>query len=115
MGTAQYVSPEVLRGESVEQACDYWALGVIVYQFLTGNFLFDDVSEYLIYRKVLEARYKLPDDFHELARDLIQKFVVVDVKQRLGSTYCGGVEEVKRHSFFAGMDFEKLATRQPPL
>uniref|UniRef100_A0A0N5B0X9 non-specific serine/threonine protein kinase n=1 Tax=Syphacia muris TaxID=451379 RepID=A0A0N5B0X9_9BILA len=115
VGTAQYVSPEVLRGEAVEQACDYWALGVIIFQFLTGEFLFNEVSEYLTYKKIVEAHYALPEEFPSEAGDLIQKFVVVDVKNRLGSTYMGGDLNVKAHNFFSGVNFDELVNLAPPM
>ncbi|VDD89742.1 unnamed protein product [Enterobius vermicularis] len=114
VGTAQYVSPEVLLGEPVEQACDYWALGVIIYQFVTGKFLFDEVSEYLIYQKIIKANYELPEDFPPSAGDLVKNLVVVDIKERLGSTFCGGASKVKSHVFFNGIDFDCLPNISPP-
>uniref|UniRef100_A0A914RFQ3 Protein kinase domain-containing protein n=1 Tax=Parascaris equorum TaxID=6256 RepID=A0A914RFQ3_PAREQ len=62
VGTAQYVSPEVLNGEAVQETCDYWALGVIIYQLLTGRHAFHDESEYLIYRRILHASYDIPEE-----------------------------------------------------
>ncbi|VDM38483.1 unnamed protein product [Toxocara canis] len=114
VGTAQYVSPEVLNGEVVEQACDYWALGVILYQLLTGHHAFHDESEYLIYRKISRASYDVPEDMPLVARNLIAKLLVVDVSKRLGSVESGGAEAVKSDEFFEGVPWDNLESVQPP-
>ncbi|VDK50872.1 unnamed protein product [Anisakis simplex] len=114
VGTAQYVSPEVLNGQAVEQACDYWALGVIMYQFLTGKHAFHDESEYLIYRKILNAQYDLPKDIPAQASDLIQRLLVVDMASRLGSIKMGGADAVKQHRFFEEVDWANLENVKPP-
>lgn len=114
VGTAQYVSPEVLNGEPVQQACDYWALGAIIYQLLTGEHAFHDVSEFLIYRRVVRAAYKFPDGFPEVARSLVKNLLVVEVKSRLGSMESGGADAVKRHPFFQGVQWDSITNSEPP-
>ena len=42
LGTADYMAPEVIKGESVNYLLDFWSLGVIGYEFLTGNLPFND-------------------------------------------------------------------------
>ncbi|KAM3727874.1 3-phosphoinositide-dependent protein kinase [Dirofilaria immitis] len=108
VGTPQFVSPEVLKGEPVQQACDYWALGVIIYQLLTGKHAFYDVAEYLIYRRILSAAYKIPDDFPEIAANIVRKLLIVKVTDRLGSVESGGAETVKKEPFFDGIKWDSI-------
>lgn len=114
VGTAQFVSPEVLKGEPVQQACDYWALGAIIYQLLTGQHAFHDVCEYLIYRRIMNATYKIPDDFPEIAASIVRKLLVVKVEDRLGSIESGGAETVKKEPFFDGIQWDSITETEVP-
>ncbi|VDK54892.1 unnamed protein product [Gongylonema pulchrum] len=115
VGTAQFVSPEVLNGEPVQQACDYWALGAVIYQLLTGKHAFHDESEYLIYRRVLRLLYKFPDDFPKVAKDIVKKLLVFKAEDRLGSVELGGADGVKKHPFFDGVHWDSITQTEPPL
>ena len=59
VGTAQYVSPEILTNSGSSKASDLWALGCIIYQMVTGIPPFQAQNEYLIFQKVphLNTRY----------------------------------------------------------
>ena len=52
VGTAQYVSPEMLQGRPEEKASDLWALGCILYHFIAGSFPFKGTSQYHIFQKI---------------------------------------------------------------
>ena len=52
VGTAQYVSPEILTNSGSSKASDLWALGCIIYQMVTGIPPFQAQNEYLIFQKV---------------------------------------------------------------
>ncbi|KAL6725837.1 hypothetical protein Aduo_007865 [Ancylostoma duodenale] len=108
VGTAQYVSPEVLEGAPVSDATDLWALGVVIYQFLTGKHAFHDESEYLIYRRIQKLLYSYPPDFPPPAKDCIDRLLVVKPEDRLGS------EELRNHEFFSGIDWDNLRNCKPP-
>jgi 3-phosphoinositide dependent protein kinase-1 len=61
VGTAEYVSPEVLVDKEVGHECDLWALGCIIYQMFTGIAPFKDKTEYLIFKKILELDISYPE------------------------------------------------------
>lgn len=61
VGTAQYVSPEVLNGNAAHPAMDLFSFGCIIYQMLCGKFAFHSGSEYLIFQKILKLQYSFPD------------------------------------------------------
>ena len=63
MGTAQYVSPEILTNSGCSPALDLWALGCIIYQMVTGIPPFQGNSEYLIFQKVKNI-FSKPDQYN---------------------------------------------------
>ncbi|KAK5972188.1 3-phosphoinositide-dependent protein kinase 1 [Trichostrongylus colubriformis] len=114
VGTAQYVSPEVLEGEPVSPATDLWSFGVVVYQFLTGKHAFHDESEYLIYKRIQKLLYSYPPDFSNAAKDLIDRLLVVKPENRLGAKKMSGPEAIRGHEFFDGIDWNNLSNTRPP-
>lgn len=61
VGTAQYVSPEILNGQPTSRATDLWALGCIIYQMISGLPPFRASTEYLIFQKVLKVEMTFPE------------------------------------------------------
>ncbi|XP_034251085.1 3-phosphoinositide-dependent protein kinase 1 [Thrips palmi] len=116
VGTAQYVSPELLRDKSASHSSDLWALGCIIYQMVAGLPPFWARSEYIIFQKILKLEYEFPDGFSPSARDLVEKLLVIDPKQRLGANDCPGegYPSVRAHPFFQGIDFKTLSETNPP-
>lgn len=128
VGTAQYVSPELLTAKPIStgsvdadgnakplpppHAADFWAFGCVLYQFITGKTPFRAPNEYLIFQKITKLEYDFPAEFPEDARDLVSKLLVLDPLQRLGSKR--GVEEIKEHRFFASIDWNTIWTQDVP-
>ncbi|KAL3088655.1 hypothetical protein niasHT_023273 [Heterodera trifolii] len=114
VGTAHYISPEVLKSEDVGPECDYWALGAIIFQMISGQPPFRAVNEYKILKKILSLDFHFPDGFPEVARHLVSRLLVYKPSERLGSSQKGGIEALKRHSFFKDVEWSSLFTRKPP-
>ncbi|VDI81121.1 3-phosphoinositide-dependent protein kinase 1-like isoform X2 [Mytilus galloprovincialis] len=114
VGTAQYVSPEVLTSKQVCSSSDLWALGCIIYQLLSGLPPFRGGHEFQIFQKIQKLEYEFPDGFDPLARDLVEKLLVIEPTQRLGCEELGGMEQLKSHPFFEGIDWEHLSEQKPP-
>lgn len=115
VGTAQYVSPELLNGQLTSRAADLWALGCIIYQMISGLPPFRGATEYLIFQKVLKAEMSFPDGFDKTAENLVQQLIHLDPRERIGmqdisSTY----ESLRRHPFFDSIDWETVRTQSPP-
>ena len=74
VGTAYYVSPEILKGEYTEK-CDIWSAGVILYIFLSGDPPFNGPSDSAIYQKIAEQKFSFPEkkwsQISKEAKDLI--------------------------------------------
>ncbi|KAI0539159.1 kinase-like domain-containing protein [Xylaria digitata] len=102
VGTAEYVSPELLTNKSACKASDLWAYGCIIYQMLAGRPPFKGGSEYLTFQKIVNLDYDFPPGFPPTARDLVERCLVLDPAQRLT------IEHIKNHEFFDGQQFGKM-------
>lgn len=99
VGTAEYVSPELLTHKNACKASDLWAFGCIVYQLLAGRPPFKGGSEYLTFQKIVNLDYDFPQGFPPAARDLVERCLVLDPARRLA------IEHIKNHEFFDGHPF----------
>ncbi|KAH7134823.1 kinase-like domain-containing protein [Dactylonectria estremocensis] len=101
VGTAEYVSPELLTHKNACKASDLWAFGCIIYQLLAGRPPFKGGSEYLTFQKIVNLEYEFPAGFPPAARDLVDRCLVLDPARRLT------IEHIKNHEFFDGQQFGK--------
>lgn len=61
VGTAEYVSPEMLNDEQLGPECDLWALGCIIYRCMVGRTPFKDKTEYLIFENIRKNKISFPE------------------------------------------------------
>lgn len=99
VGTAEYVSPELLTDKNACKASDLWAFGCIVYQLLAGRPPFKAGNEYQTFQKIVALDYTFPEGFPAVARDLIERLLVLDPSQRLP------IEHIMTHAFFNGIQW----------
>lgn len=114
VGTAQYLSPEVLVDGEVGPSCDYWALGAIIFQMVSGLPPFRAINDYHTFQKIQKLDYSFPEGFPDLPKDLVRKFLVFDPNKRLGSEEAGGSVSVRSHPYFATVNWDNLITKTPP-
>ncbi|KAI0958424.1 hypothetical protein AcV7_004251 [Taiwanofungus camphoratus] len=119
VGTAQYVSPELLEGSETSKSSDFWALGCIIYQMIAGRFAFQGLSDYLTWQKIKRIEYSFPEGFDDQAKDLVQRLLVRDPLQRLGAGPSGSgcdMQALRAHLFFASINWSTLwSDPVPPL
>lgn len=109
VGTAEYVSPELLTDKNACKASDLWAFGCIIYQLMAGRPPFKAGNEYLTFQKIVALDYEFPIGFPAVARDLVERLLVLDPACRLP------IEHIKNHEFFAGITWgTDLWTRKAP-
>ncbi|KAI9215842.1 kinase-like domain-containing protein [Blastocladiella britannica] len=83
-GTMDYLSPEHLtKRPSYTSAVDQWALGAMLYEFLTGEAPFYAATNRETYARIERGDIKFPPDFDPLAMDLVKKLLVKNPEQRL--------------------------------
>ncbi|QVM08296.1 pkb-activating kinase-like protein [Coccidioides posadasii str. Silveira] len=108
VGTAEYVSPELLTEKNACKASDLWAFGCIIYQLLAGRPPFKAVNEYLTFQKIVNLDYEFPKGFPPVARDLVERLLVADPTRRLP------IEHIKNHEFFKGITWGRGLWKQKP-
>jgi 3-phosphoinositide dependent protein kinase-1 len=106
VGTAEYVSPELLTDKNACKASDLWAFGCIIYQLLSGRPPFKAANEYLTFQKIVALDYEFPAGFPPAARDLVERLLVLDPSRRLS------LEHIKNHEFFDGIKWGRGLWRQ---
>ncbi|CAK4033244.1 serine threonine- kinase gad8 [Lecanosticta acicola] len=110
-GTPEYLAPELLHGQGYTKAVDWWTLGVLLYEMLTGLPPFYDENTNEMYRKILSEplHFPGPEVVPPAARDLLSKLLDRDATRRLGTN---GAAEIKAHPFFHSIDWRKLLDRK---
>jgi len=99
------------------QSVDWWSLGVLTYELLTGASPFtvegDKNTQADISKRILNAEPLMPDFLSPLVRDFILRLLVKDPQKRLGGGP-GDAAEVKAHPFFSVIDWGDLLRRDLP-
>lgn len=115
VGTAQYVSPDLLQNRVDTRASDLWAFGCIVYQMISGLPPFRASTEFLTFQKILKMDYEFPEGFPADAKNLVEKLLVLDHTKRLGADDKGDTyESIRSHPFFEGIDWDNIWDQTPP-
>ncbi|KAI9811794.1 MAG: serine/threonine protein kinase, AGC [Thelocarpon impressellum] len=110
-GTPEYLAPEVIQSKGHSTAVDWWAFGILLYEFVVGQPPFWDQNPMKIYEKIVNEPLKFPRGMPREAESLIRALCTKDRTKRLGNI-SGGVGRVKAHPFFEGIDWDALYARQ---
>nr|XP_058925054.1 ribosomal protein S6 kinase alpha-4 isoform X2 [Kogia breviceps] len=117
-GTIEYMAPEIIRSKSGHgKAVDWWSLGILLFELLTGASPFtlegERNTQAEVSRRILKCSPPFPPRIGPVAQDLLQRLLCKDPKKRLGAGH-QGAQEVKNHPFFQGLDWAALASRKIP-
>jgi len=117
-GTPEYVAPEVILNKGHDISADYWSLGVLMFELLTGTPPFtgtDPMKTYNIILKGIDA-IDFPRNITARAKELIKKLCRDNSAERLGYQK-GGIRDIQKHKWFDGFNWEGLRMRSlnPPI
>lgn len=118
VGTIQYMAPEIIKGQQHTEAVDWWSVGILLYEMLSGNPPFDFHSKKgqvspkdrnHLMKRILNAKLQRPKFCSKNAWSLLRGLLTRDPSHRLGAR-C--TNEIKNHNFFWGIDWGKLDKRE---
>lgn len=110
-GTPEYLAPEVLARKGHGTAVDWWGLGMVLYEMLTGLPPWYTRNRQELFARIREAPLEIPDYLSAEAASLISLLLHREPEKRLGSR---GAGDVKAHRFFRGVDWDGLLWSEPP-
>eukprot|EP00036_Acanthoecidae_sp_10tr_P014489 CAMPEP_0206289884 /NCGR_PEP_ID=MMETSP0106_2-20121207/2340_1 /ASSEMBLY_ACC=CAM_ASM_000206 /TAXON_ID=81532 /ORGANISM="Acanthoeca-like sp., Strain 10tr" /LENGTH=1385 /DNA_ID=CAMNT_0053720439 /DNA_START=135 /DNA_END=4292 /DNA_ORIENTATION=+ len=120
VGTPDYISPEVLESQDslkpYSKHCDWWSLGVMLYEFLFVDPPFFDDTLSATYSKIMAHqpdKLEFPDDIEasDDAKDLIRRLLSRKA-ERIGTQ--GGCEEIQKHPFFTTIEWDNIQAMAAP-
>ena len=106
-GTPEYIAPEVLKRQGHGRAVDWWSLGALLFEMITGLPPFYSRNRETMFDKIMKAELQFPPFMSEDSKDLLAKLLVRDPDQRLGSGDRDAMA-VKEHPFFRDVDWDAL-------
>jgi len=113
-GTPEYLAPEIIKGSKTGygKTVDWWALGILVFEMLSGYPPFYDNEPVGIYKKIVSGILEFPRFLDVCSKDLIRKLLNPDISLRLGCQDNG--ETIKHHKWFRGVDWDEVLRREIP-
>ncbi|XP_013793218.2 cGMP-dependent protein kinase 1-like [Limulus polyphemus] len=117
-GTPEYVAPEVILNRGHDISADYWSLGVLIFELLTGMPPFTGTHPMKTYNIILKGidAIGFPRCISRNAMALIKKLCRDNHAERLGYQK-GGIKDIQKHKWFDGFNWEGLRDRtlKPPI
>ncbi len=116
VGTPDYLAPETIRGEPQDETSDWWSVGCIMFEFLYGFPPFHAGEAEQVFENILAREIHWPeeleDDVSAEAKDLINRLLCMDPRERLGSNreerFSSGGEEIRNHPWFEALNWGTL-------
>jgi serine/threonine protein kinase len=115
-GSYAYLAPEMIKKQGHGKAVDWYLIGVVLFELLTGLPPFYDDDKEVLFTNITNNKVEVPKEV-KLSKDcldLLNKLLVKDPRKRLGSV-CG-IRDIKAHPWFKGVDWKAVASREvkPP-
>ncbi|XP_005157115.1 cGMP-dependent protein kinase 1a isoform X2 [Danio rerio] len=117
-GTPEYVAPEIILNKGHDISADYWSLGILMYELLTGSPPFSGPDPMKTYNIILRGidMIEFPKKITKNAANLIKKLCRDTPSERLGNLK-NGVKDIQKHKWFEGFNWDGLrkGTLMPPI
>ncbi|KAH8279576.1 hypothetical protein KR018_002159, partial [Drosophila ironensis] len=111
-GTPEYVAPEIILNKGHDRAVDYWALGILIHELLNGTPPFSAPDPMQTYNLILKGidMIAFPKHISRWAVQLIKRLCRDVPSERLGYQ-TGGIQDIKKHKWFLGFDWDGLESQ----
>jgi CRP-like cAMP-binding protein len=111
-GTPGYLPPEVVQTLGHSFSADWWSLGILIYEMLTGEspFYYEGIDQMALFESIVHDDYAPPVGVSQLATDILGRLLVKDPALRLGSMDRGD-SEILEHAWFDDLDINALRHR----
>ena len=110
-GTPQYLAPEILKNQGYDKTVDWWSLGCLLYEMVTGILPFYIPKGNKINPFIFEEPLQFPSGLNPTTISLIKELLTVNPKKRLGYGK-GDANSIKSHEFFKDIDWEKYMKKE---
>ena len=112
MGTTVYQAPEMIVNNTSGPFSDLWALGVIVYQMITGSLTWSETAIIGVQNQIINKKFTYPDYMQEDEKDLINRLLELDPLKRLGvgndPSSENSIQALKSHPFFSTLNMSQI-------
>ena len=107
IGTPHYISPEILQGKGYSLSCDFWSVGICMYEIFYGKYPFGNYANEVIeiYKEILKYDFSFPIENSKVAN--VNTFIKYLLNKKVNERICN-VSKLKKKTFFEGFDFDKL-------
>jgi len=114
-GTPEYLAPELLQEVDYGASVDWWALGCVMYEMMTGRLPFYSRDQTKLFNAIMKDKLHLPNGMSASAKSILTGLLSKDPAKRLGSGP-SDVQELKEHQFFQAIDWRALEEKRitPP-
>ena len=116
-GTAHYLAPEVIVRKGYNKMADWWTVGILLYELVVGAPPFNDRSQSRVMNDILTREFQAREYMSKNLKKLLFGLLEKTPKNRLGHSQYGGVQSIKNHEFFSGIDWQKVLNKEykPPV
>jgi serine/threonine protein kinase len=114
VGTTDYLAPDIIRQQGYGKEVDWWSLGVLLYEMLTGIPPFYSKNRRTTYQMILNSQLTFPPFLSQQGRALLHALLSRNTTKRLGAGP-EGADAIKSHPFFAEIDWPALEAKQVPV
>lgn len=115
VGTEDYISPEIINGVGQTSAVDWWTLGILIYEMLTGTTPFKGGHADETFNNIVSHQVKWPDDVQISyeCKQVVKRLLRREPDKRLGAE--NGATDIKRAKWFSGFNFALVRNATPPI
>ena len=107
IGTPHYVAPEILQGRGYSLSCDFWSLGICMYEIFYGKYPFGNyaIEVIEIYKEILRNSFSFPIENKKVEK--ANSFISCLLNKKVNERICN-VSSLKKKPFYEGFEFDKL-------